>query len=153
MSHEDNKTEGPTGFWRGRRLDTLEPAEWEALCDRCAKCCVHKLEDQDTGAVYFTNVRCRLLDPATCRCSDYARRGALVSDCVTLTPAHLADCGWLPRTCAYLRLAEGGDLPAWHPLITGDLLSVVRSGNSVCGRTVPESAAGRLEQHIVSWIR
>jgi uncharacterized cysteine cluster protein YcgN (CxxCxxCC family) len=153
MSHEGNNGRPISGFWEGRKLDTLDRAEWEALCDGCAKCCVHKLEDADTGAVHFTNVRCRLLDPATCRCSDYAHRGALVSDCVTLTPANLAACNWLPRSCAYRRLAEEAGLPVWHPLITGDRMSVVRSGNSVCGRTVPESGAVRLEQHIVTWIR
>jgi hypothetical protein len=153
MSQKGNDETPPSAFWKGRRLDGLEAAEWEALCDGCAKCCVHKLQDADSGAVYFTNVRCRLLDPATCRCSDYPRRSALVSDCATLTPATLAACDWLPSTCAYRRLAEGADLPDWHPLITGDPMSVVRSGNSVCGRTVPESAADRLERHIVTWIR
>lgn len=156
MSHEyDIRTGTRVGsaFWYRRPLNAFDDAEWEALCDGCAKCCVHKLEDADTGEVYFTNVSCRLLDPATCRCSDYANRSQLVSDCLTLTPANLAACGWLPRTCAYRRLAEGIDLPDWHPLVSGDPMSVVRSGNSVCGRTVPESTADGLEQHIVTWIR
>ena len=156
MSHEyDIRTGTRVGsaFWYRRPLNAFDDAEWEALCDGCAKCCVHKLEDADTGEVYFTNVRCRLLDPTTCRCSDYAHRNQLVSDCLTLTPANLSACGWLPRTCAYRRLAEGIDLPDWHPLVSGDPMSVVRSGNSVCGRTVPESTADGLEQHIVTWIR
>lgn len=141
------------GFWRGRALGELSPDEWEALCDGCARCCLLKLEDATTGRVSYTNVRCRLLDPAACRCTDYPNRAARVPDCVTLTPDNVRDAGWLPRTCAYRLLATGGDLPEWHPLVSGDPLSVVRAGISVAGRTVPEEEARNPEHHIVTWIR
>ncbi len=144
--------DGSDAFWRHKPLSGLSTEEWESLCDRCGKCCLHKLEDEATGEIYFTNVACRLLDAATCRCSDYAHRAQQVSDCITLTPAELADPRWLPSTCAYRRLAEGRDLPLWHPLVTGDPMSVVRSGNSVCGRVVSETEADDLE-HIITWVR
>jgi uncharacterized cysteine cluster protein YcgN (CxxCxxCC family) len=147
MSSDDNP------FWRDRRLNEFTVREWESLCDGCGKCCLYKLEDADTREVYFTNVRCRLLDAETCRCGDYRNRSARVSDCITITPELLADPYWLPQTCAYRRIAEGRDLPNWHPLITGDPASVLRAGHSVCGRTVSEDEAGDLEAHIVNWIR
>lgn len=141
------------GFWRGRPLGQLSPDEWEALCDGCARCCLLKLEDATTGKVSYTNVRCRLLDPKTCRCTDYANRAARVPDCMTLTPDNVRDAGWLPRTCAYRLLATGDELPEWHPLVSGDPFSVVRAGISVAGRTVPEEAARNPEHYIVTWIR
>ena len=141
------------GFWRGRALSDLSPSEWEALCDGCAKCCLLKLEYAAPRQVLYTNVRCRLLDATTCRCTDYRNRSRRVSDCVTLDAAAVQESYWLPRTCAYRRLAEGGDLPDWHPLVSGNPLSVQRSGNSVCGRTVAEDEAGKPEHHIVTWIR
>lgn len=140
-------------FWKNKPLDKLSPSEWEALCDGCAKCCLYKLEDADTAEIYYTNVRCRLLDPDTGRCLDYRNRAALVSDCVTITPEVLKNPYWLPATCAYRRLAEGRDLPPWHPLITGDPDSVRRARHSVCGRTIHEDEADALENHLVTWIR
>lgn len=140
-------------FWRGRALEDLSVAEWEALCDGCAKCCLLKLEYAAPREVHYTNVRCRLLDEATCRCSDYPNRSRRVADCVTLDPAAVRAAYWLPRTCAYRLVAEGRDLPDWHPLVSGNPLSVRRSGNSVCGRTVAEQDAGNPEHHIVTWIR
>ncbi|MGD2081844.1 MAG: YcgN family cysteine cluster protein [Chromatiales bacterium] len=142
-----------TPFWRRKALDALEPAEWESLCDGCGKCCLHKLEDEDTREIRFTNVACRLLDAATCRCSDYANRSSRVPDCVTLTPEVLDDPYWLPATCAYRLVAEGKDLPDWHPLVSGDAMSVVRSGHSVCGRVVSEVDADDLEHHLISWVK
>jgi uncharacterized cysteine cluster protein YcgN (CxxCxxCC family) len=141
------------GFWRGRSLEDLSPAEWEALCDGCAKCCLLKLEYAAPRVVHYTNVRCRLLDDATCRCADYPNRSRRVADCVTLDPAQVREAYWLPRTCAYRLVAEGSDLPDWHPLVSGSPLSVRRSGNSVCGRTIAEEDAGNPEHHIVTWIR
>lgn len=126
-------------------------AEWESLCDGCGKCCLHKLEDADTGEVRFTEVACRLLDPDTCRCTRYAERKRLVPDCLILSAARARRTEWLPRTCAYRLLAEGKDLPRWHPLVSGDPQSVHRAGMSVRGRTVGERDAGDLEDHIVAW--
>ena len=141
------------GFWRGRSLADLSRAEWEALCDGCAKCCLLKLEYAAPREVHYTNVRCRLLDDATCRCTDYPNRSRRVADCVTLDASSVRESYWLPRTCAYRLVCEGKDLPDWHPLVSGNPLSVRRSGNSVCGRTVAEDAAGNPEHHIVTWIR
>ena len=140
-------------YWKNKPLSELSPAEWEALCDGCAKCCLYKLEDSDTGEVHFTNVHCRLLDTETGHCSDYPNRSRRVSDCVTITLDILKDPYWLPATCAYRRLAEGKDLPPWHPLVTGDPDSVTRAGHSICGRTICEDDADELENHLITWVR
>jgi hypothetical protein len=139
-------------FWKRKALSELSPEEWESLCDGCAKCCLYRLEDEDTHEVFFTNVHCRLLETHTGRCSDYPNRSRRVPDCVTITPAVLEDPYWLPRSCAYRLLAEGRDLPAWHPLVSGDPDSVVRAGQRVCSRTVCEDEADALENHLVDWI-
>ena len=136
-------------FWEEKPLDRMSRAEWESLCDGCGKCCVHKLEDEDTGEVHATNVACRLLDRRSGRCRDYRNRKAYVPECVRLTPAKLRRLDWLPSTCAYRLLDEGRPLPDWHPLLTGDSESVHRAGQSVRGWTVSEDDAGDLEQHIV----
>ena len=140
------------GFWRHKTLEEMNRDEWEALCDGCAKCCLHRLEDEDTREIYFTNVHCRLLDLKASRCTRYGERSTLVSDCVTLTPADLEDPYWLPSTCAYRLLAEDKDLPWWHPLVSGNADTVVASGNSVMGRVVSELEVENLEHHLVDWI-
>jgi uncharacterized cysteine cluster protein YcgN (CxxCxxCC family) len=137
-------------FWE-LTLDRLNRAEWEALCDGCGQCCLHKLEDEETGAIARTNVACKLLDTATARCSDYRHRKAFVPDCLRLTPRLVSEVSWLPRTCAYRRRAAGEPLPEWHHLLTGDRDSVHRAGASVAGRAVSETVAGPLEHHIVDW--
>ncbi|MCB1726524.1 MAG: YcgN family cysteine cluster protein [Gammaproteobacteria bacterium] len=139
-------------FWRQKKLSELDREEWESLCDGCAKCCLYRLEDEDTRDIYFTNVHCRLLDTESGRCSDYPNRSTRVPDCVTITPAVLEDPYWLPQTCAYRLLAEGRDLPNWHPLVSGDPQTVVRAGQRVCGRTICEDDADELEQHLVDWV-
>jgi len=136
-------------FWETTPLDKLDRAQWEQLCDGCGKCCVHKLEDEETGELYPTNVACRLLDRRTARCSDYRHRHAYVSECVRLTPARLATIDWLPATCAYVLRAAGEPLPGWHHLVCGDPEAVHRAGMSVRGWTVSEDDAGDLEHHIV----
>ena len=140
-------------FWRHKSLEEMSLEEWEALCDGCAKRCLHRLEDVDTREIHFTNVHCRLLDTDTCRCTDYPNRSARVNDCVTLTPEELKDPYWLPATCAYRLLAEGKPLPEWHPLVSGDPDTVFVSGNGIGGRTVCEDEADDLEHHIIDWIR
>ncbi|WNO53991.1 YcgN family cysteine cluster protein [Stakelama saccharophila] len=136
-------------FWEDTPLDKLDRAQWEALCDGCGKCCLHKLEDADTGEIHPTNVACRLLDCAAGRCSDYRHRRAHVADCVRLTARDVASFGWLPRTCAYRLRAEGKSLPDWHHLVCGDREAVHRAGESTRGWTVPETRVGDLAHHIV----
>lgn len=138
-------------FWE-LPLERLDRAQWEALCDGCGKCCVHKLEDEDTGELVATNVACRLLDRRMGRCSDYRHRHAYVAECVRLTPAKAATLDWLPATCAYRVRAAGEPLPEWHYLITGDPESVHAAGQSTRGWTVSEDDAGDLEHHIVDRI-
>ena len=138
-------------FWRRKHLHEMTRDEWESLCDGCAKCCLEKLEDEETGEIAFTDVACRLLDVETCRCANYAERRRFVHNCVPLSPANVTELRWMPGSCAYRLLAAGRDLPSWHPLVTGDPESVHKAGQSVRGRCVPEKEAGDLEDHIVDW--
>ena len=135
-------------FWE-RPIETLNRDQWEALCDGCGKCCLHKLEDDATGAIYRTNVACRLLDLKTARCADYRHRKAMVPDCLRLTPRIVAQVPWLPTTCAYRLRADGDPLPEWHYLVSGDRDAVHKAGVSVVGKAISEVLAGPLEEHIV----
>jgi uncharacterized protein len=136
-------------FWETTPLDRLDRAQWEALCDGCGKCCLHKLEDDETGEFFPTNVACKLLDRRSAQCSDYKHRHAFVPDCIRLTPAKLATMDWLPTSCAYVLRAEGKLLPDWHYLNSGDRESVHGAGKSVRGWTISEIDAGDLEMHLV----
>ncbi|MFG1373947.1 YcgN family cysteine cluster protein [Xanthobacter oligotrophicus] len=141
-------------FWRAKPLSAMSATEWESLCDGCGRCCLVKLEDEDTGQVAYTDVACRLLDDATCRCSDYERRSEIVSDCVRLTPESVAELNWLPPTCAYRLVGEGKDLPFWHPLVSGEAGSVAAAGITVAGKVAgSENEFGLFElvDHIVAW--
>ena len=140
-------------FWKTKAFDALTHEEWEALCDGCGKCCLHKIEDEDTGQVFFTNIACRLLDLSTCRCRDYTHRSQKVPDCLALTPDQVSVLYWLPESCAYRRIAEGRGLAWWHPLVSGDPDTVRRAGISVCGRVIPEADAdlSDLEEQVVDW--
>jgi uncharacterized cysteine cluster protein YcgN (CxxCxxCC family) len=138
-------------FWQTKTLTQMSRDEWESLCDGCGRCCLHKLRDEDTEELAFTNVACRLLDLVTCQCKHYPTRTDYVPDCVTLTPQTLAEIDWLPPSCAYVRIANGQDLAWWHPLISGDPDSVHRAGVSIVGRAVDERVAGPLDHHIVAW--
>jgi len=139
------------GFWRTKTLEQMTKAEWESLCDGCGRCCLHKLRDEDTEALSFTNVACRLLDLRTARCSDYKNRRTKIPDCVQLTPKKLKTVDWLPPSCAYRRLQEGKDLLPWHPLVSGTADTVIAAGVGVAGRCLSERDAGPLEHHIVEW--
>jgi uncharacterized protein len=138
-----------------KHLDEMTHAEWESLCDGCGRCCLKKVQDEDTGRVAYTDVACRLLDRKRCRCKRYAERQALVTDCVTLQPANLHALPWLPVTCAYRRLAEGRPLAWWHPLVSGDPETVHRAGISVRGRTISERAVpdSELPSRIIRWLK
>lgn len=142
-------------FWERYPLDQLSTGEWEALCDGCGRCCLHKLEYEDTGELDFTRIACRLLDLSTARCSDYPGRRKHVPDCVQLTPQNVGEIDWLPGTCAYRRLNEGRGLPRWHPLLTGNAESVVKANISVIGRVLPETAVDEedYQEHVIRWIR
>jgi uncharacterized cysteine cluster protein YcgN (CxxCxxCC family) len=135
-------------FWE-KPLGELNRSEWEALCDGCGKCCLHKLEDADTGEVHATNVACKLLDTHSARCTNYRGRRAFVPDCIRLSASNVARMTWLPSTCAYRLRSEGKPLFDWHPLISGDPESVHRAGISVRGWTISEGEAGDLEFHLV----
>ncbi|MDE3121331.1 MAG: YcgN family cysteine cluster protein [Paracoccaceae bacterium] len=125
-------------FWE-KPLTSLTPREWEALCDGCGKCCLNKLEDEETAEIAFTRVACRLLDGETCRCAQYEIRKQFVPECVVLTPGNIGDIAyWMPVTCAYRLRFEGKPLYDWHPLISGSPDSVHEAGISVKGWTVPE---------------
>lgn len=139
-------------FWEDVPLEKLDRGQWEALCDGCGKCCLHKLEDEETGELFATNVACKLLDRPSARCSDYRNRHAYVPDCIRLTPAKLLELDWLPVSCAYRLRAEDKPLPVWHHLISGDRDSVHRAGMSVRGWTISENDAGDLEYHLTDRI-
>ena len=127
-----------TPFWASKSLSEMSDSEWESLCDGCALCCMHKVEDEDTGEVFYTDVACKLLDLGTCRCTDYARRTELVADCLRLTPDERAAYDWLPATCAYRLRSRGEPLFDWHPLISGDPETVHEARISVRGEALSE---------------
>lgn len=135
-------------FWE-KPLEQLDRGEWEALCDSCGRCCLHKLEDEETGELFATNVACKLLDRRNGRCVDYLFRKKHVEDCVVLDRAKLDRLDWLPDTCAYRLRADGQPLPSWHYLISGSRETVHQAGQSTRGWTVSENDAGELEYHLV----
>jgi uncharacterized cysteine cluster protein YcgN (CxxCxxCC family) len=126
-------------FWKHKTLAEMSAGEWDSLCDGCALCCLHKLENEDTGEVFYTDVACKLLDVNTCRCTDYAARAKKVADCLVLSVDEPDAFQWLPATCAYRLLADGDELPEWHPLVTGDPNSVHEAGISAMGKVVSEN--------------
>ncbi|MDQ7090107.1 MAG: YcgN family cysteine cluster protein [Methylococcales bacterium] len=141
-------------FWETKALEEMTTDEWESLCDSCGKCCLVKLEDEDTGDIYFTRVVCNLIEFKTCRCSRYLERCTLVPECIDLKQdANFKNYTWLPKTCAYRLLADNKPLPSWHPLITGDPLSVRDAGVSIQSYAIKESEVDDedLEDYIIDW--
>lgn len=140
-------------FWKTKKLDQMTRKEWESLCDGCAKCCIVKFEDEETGALAYTNLHCKLLDGSTCQCSDYRNRKKYVPDCVKLTPESVASVDWLPDSCAYRLVQDGKDLPDWHHLVCGDRERIHEEGHSVRGRTISEEGISEEDQegYIIDW--
>ena len=139
-------------FWKITPMAEMSAEQWESLCDRCGNCCLHKLEDVDTGAIAVTDVACAYLDLGHCTCRDYANRKRNVPDCVQITPDTVGDLHWLPQTCAYRLVASGQDLPWWHPLVSGSPETVHEAGISVRGRAVSEDAVDDLQEHVTAWL-
>ncbi|WP_459870281.1 YcgN family cysteine cluster protein, partial [Endothiovibrio diazotrophicus] len=140
-------------FWEEIPLDQLSREQWEQLCDGCGRCCLNKLEDIDTGEIHYTLVACRLLDRKSCRCSDYANRLKTVPECLQLGPERLDLVPWMPESCAYRRLFEGRGLAPWHPLVSGDPLTVRLAGISVCPAALSEEEIGpdELEAYLIDF--
>ena len=149
----DTKDNRP--FWETKTLSEMNREEWESLCDGCAKCCLHKLEDEDTGMIHFTRVVCRYLDEKKCRCTVYDKRRKLVPTCLQLEAGELDQLHWMPSTCAYKLLNEGKPLPIWHPLIAGNRKAMIASSNTVTGKVISEEYVPDegLQEHIVHWVR
>ena len=129
---------GMGNFWETKSLDAMSDSEWESLCDGCGRCCLQKLEDEDTREIRFTRVACRLLDSETCGCSDYTNRMEKVVDCLSIKPLTEQKLGWLPDSCAYKKLSAGQPLEDWHPLISGNTDSVKQAGISMAGQIISE---------------
>ncbi|MEM9277751.1 MAG: YcgN family cysteine cluster protein [Pseudomonadota bacterium] len=140
-------------FWKHKKLHEMSREEWESLCDGCGKCCLNKLEDWETGEIYWTSIGCELLDCESCRCTDYKNRFKQVPDCIQLTPENIETIGWLPPTCAYRLVREGDDLYWWHPLVSGDPETVHQAGVSVRGRAIPDTGIKpeNYEDYLIDW--
>lgn len=139
-------------FWKTKTLAEMTTEEWESLCDNCGKCCLNKLEDEDTGEIYFTSAVCDLIDLETCRCTRYTERCTVVPECIDLKQHDFAEYNWLPSTCAYRLLTDGKELPAWHPLVSGNPDSVQEAGVSISSYAMKESEVDDLEDHIIEWL-
>lgn len=141
-------------YWNTTPLAELSREEWEALCDGCGKCCLHKLQDEDTNEVFYTRVACQLLDLKSGACTDYGQRFNRVPDCMDVAKMTSKQMKWLPSSCAYRLRSEGKDLPLWHPLISGHISSVMTDPNGIRGKVISESKVDTedLEDYIIRWI-
>lgn len=141
-------------FWETKTLDEMTTDEWESLCDGCGKCCLIKLEDDQTGAIFFTRVVCDLIDLKTCRCTRYTDRCRLVPACIDLKQHDFKDYPWLPATCAYRVLADGGKLARWHPLVSGKRSTVQQAGVSISSFAMKQADLGKVDltDYIIHWL-
>ena len=131
MNKETNK------FWKTKSLNQMSDKEWDLLCDNCGKCCLEKTEDPQTGKIEVAPIACRFLNLNSCTCIIYEERFAVEPGCLKITPENISAFKWLPKTCAYRRIAEGLDLEWWHHLVSCDTESVHEAGISVRGRVFP----------------
>ncbi len=145
-------------FWEEKKLTEMSRDEWESLCDHCGKCCLLKLQDEDSEndaaeSVYYTDVVCDLFDKQDGHCTDYWNRETRVPTCIKLTQENLDDIEWLPPSCSYRRIFEGRGLADWHHLISGDKNTIHETSHSVIGKVVFEKDVDEdsLEEHIVEW--
>ena len=138
-------------FWKYKTFKQMTDHEWESLCDGCGKCCLHKLEDIDTGEISISNVSCMYLDQNTCACTDYKNRQKNVSDCIKLSPETIEELSWLPETCSYRLVFNNDDLPVWHHLITGDKNTIHEEGMSVKNYSVNEKDIKDVNEYILDW--
>lgn len=140
-------------FWDEKTLEEMTTEEWESLCDGCGRCCLMKLEDEESGEIFTSDVHCKLLDGESCRCTDYPNRLQKVPDCIKLDTENVRKISWIPATCAYRRIAEGKGLAWWHLLVSGDPETVGAVGVSVRGRTISEEKVkpGEWEDHLADW--
>lgn len=152
-SPKSSQSPGNAPFWETTPLGDMTTSQWESLCDGCARCCLIKLEDEDTGEIEMTNIVCHLLDQQACRCTDYVNRTKRVPTCIKLTPGNVAAIKWMPTSCAYRRLAESRGLASWHPLVSGDPESVHAAGISVRGKVISEEGIpeDELEDYLAIW--
>lgn len=141
-------------FWETKQLSEMTTDEWESLCDGCGRCCLNKLEDEDSDEIYFTNVSCKLLDLEKCCCTDYENRKVSMPDCMILSVNNQAALEVMPSTCAYRLLDAGKPLPDWHPLITGRQESVAEAGMSIVGKAVSEEYIHytQFPEHLINWV-
>ena len=140
-------------FWKNKKLDEFSKEEWEALCDRCGKCCVIKLIDEETDLLYYTNISCHLFSISGCNCKNYKNRKKLVKDCIKLSPKNLDSLKWLPNSCSYKLIHEGKNLPNWHPLIQGNRIKMEKGKHSVRGRVISEKKIKKenIEKYVFDW--
>ena len=141
-------------FWETKQLSEMTTEEWESLCDGCGRCCLNKLEDEDSDEIYYTNVSCKLLDLEKCCCTDYENRKVSMPDCMILSVDNQAALEVMPSTCAYRLLDAGKPLPDWHPLITGRQESVAEAGMSIVGKAVSEEYIHytQFPEHLINWV-
>ncbi len=140
-------------FWEEKTLKEMSEEEFEALCDNCGRCCLIKLEDEDSNEIFPSDVHCKLFSPKNCLCTDYDNREKIVPDCVKLNADNISSLNWIPTSCAYRRIAENRGLASWHPLISGDKETVVKAGISVKGLTISEKEIKPEDwvDHITEW--
>jgi uncharacterized cysteine cluster protein YcgN (CxxCxxCC family) len=139
-------------FWQDKKLSEMSSDEWESLCDNCGKCCLNKLENEDTGEIYYTRIVCNLYDMNKSRCSRYQNRLTLEPACIDLKQLPLSNYKWLPESCAYRLLAEGKELPSWHPLQSKNPKSVHNAGVTISCYAMKAADVSNLEDHIIEWL-